>query len=362
MHVCIINWITISFNNAGNLPFVYVSAICRTPGLFKEPEKAVDTAIMYISVFLSTFAFLFWGGGFNYFRKPNSVKEKQSAQQPQSEEESKETQNFVETPHSVSSEIIIQELEDVTPTESSMDPLPSSGEKEPVKNLSKLRKCWNSFTWLVKKSHILDIFTPPTVGMLIGMIIGFIPGAKRFLITDPPIIIRAISNSILTFGNVSFPVSMVVLGANLYKTLTRKQPEDKSLTLAKKSGWRRVVIALKMLYRRMFQFNSFFGVLLGVTIKQLIVPAIGIGIAYGFVAAGIIPKSEPVLILVLIIEGAVPSAMNNSLLSSLKDYAVGEMSEILLYQYLISPFLLVAWSTLALHIACSLSGQCYASL
>jgi predicted permease len=357
--------VAITFNNAGTLPFVFVSALCKTGNIFLNSQDAENRAIAYISLYLLPVQILFWSFGMIAMKnKPSKENEENQnvtlvtepmiekpadlTEDMHLEEEelrkSLSNENLAGTNHEESSAVDIQ-LESVEVTEQSHTMSQSA--------FQRLKGMWQS----VRKNMppISHIITPPTYGCFVGIIVALVPHVKEFLVTNPPAIVSTLPHVARLFGDTVFPLSMILLGANLANTMMAASPinNDQSNEEKERNGKKLFFI------RRFIKHNDPLVVFTAVVTRLVIMPLIGMGVCLGLIYLKLLP-SDPVLILVLMVESSTPTAINTSILCVLNDNnGLYEMCEVLLFMYLSAPITLSIMSTIYLYLACHFSpGQC----
>lgn len=173
------------------------------------------------------------------------------------------------------------------------------------------------------------VLTPPFIALVLGLLIGCITLVKEFFIKSPPPVVASIFHVFKLFSGAAFPLIMIVLGINLYNAISGLY---QGFT-REASDWRSRLQLIK--------HNHPLALFLCVFLRLVIIPLIGICIAVSAAYAGIVPRADPIMILVLLVEASTPSANNLGTLSSMYDGAGSDqMSEILLVMYMCAPFTL----------------------
>ncbi|XP_020271078.1 protein PIN-LIKES 4-like isoform X2 [Asparagus officinalis] len=175
-------------------------------------------------------------------------------------------------------------------------------------------------TLLRRLSRIIDIkklFAPASIGVIIGLIIGSVPQIKRWIIGQGAPL-RVIQDSATLLGNGTIPCIHLITGGNLTKGL--QGPTIK------------------------------FSIILGVMIVRYIaLPLIGIFIVQWAVHLGLV-HSDPLYHFILLLQYAVPPAMNITSMVQMFEVGQGELSVIFLWTYVMASVALTLWSTLFLWI------------
>jgi predicted permease len=353
--------LSVTFNNAGSLPYVFVSALTNTGTLF--PDRAMaDKAIAYISLYLLPVQLLFWSYGMVVLRKDEDEDDSDKKQLVDSngQEERNETLEDIEESAMESedptvplseNEIQVEEVldEQLNPSDSNTTTAPSMKTKI-VNALKRMRKKLPPFSKVV---------TPPIYGCLIGAFIALVPHLKEFFITNPPVIVSSISHIAKIFGDAVFPLSMILLGANLANTMMAEAEgkvaespdhDDNDKQSKVKKSW----------FRKIIKHNDPLAVLVAVVTRLIFMPLIGIGLVVLFIYLGLLPRNDPVLLLVLLVEASTPTAINVSLLCTLNgNNGIHEICELLLIMYVTSPITMSLFATGYLYLSCYFAqGKC----
>ncbi|CAN1322614.1 Protein PIN-LIKES 1 [Linum perenne] len=157
------------------------------------------------------------------------------------------------------------------------------------------------------------IFAPSTIGVMVGLVIAVIPPVKNILVgEDAPL--RAIQDSAALLGDATIPAMTLLVGANLLRGL-------------KGSGVKKEVI-------------------LGVVVARYVAqPIVGIVVVKGALHFGFIPNSDPLYQFILLLQFAVPPAMNIGTMTQLFGAGESECSVIMLWTYVLASVSLTLWST-----------------
>ncbi|KAJ9186278.1 hypothetical protein P3X46_001876 [Hevea brasiliensis] len=155
------------------------------------------------------------------------------------------------------------------------------------------------------------VFAPSTTGAIVGFMIGLIPYIRKILIGgDAPL--HVIQDTASLLGDGAIPTLTLILGGNLLKGLEG-------------SGMQKSIIVGIMVAR------------------YIALPIIGIFIVK--VRLGFIP-ADPLYQFVLLLQFAVPPAMNMGVITQLFGAGETECSVIMLWAYALASISLTLWSTL----------------
>ncbi|XP_014490195.2 protein PIN-LIKES 3-like, partial [Vigna radiata var. radiata] len=153
---------------------------------------------------------------------------------------------------------------------------------------------------LVKKMKLKILFTPSTIGTIVGLIIGIVPQFRRLLIGDKAPL-HVVQDSIMMVGYACIPVMTLLVGANLIKGLNG--------------------------------LGKQFALVVGISVMRCIVlPGIGVGIIKGAIRLGFI-HHDPLYQFLLLLQFAVPPAVALSTITQLFGAGESECSVIMFATY-----------------------------
>lgn len=165
----------------------------------------------------------------------------------------------------------------------------------------------------VKRINLKAIFAPSTSGAIVGFFIGTIPLMRNLLIgTTAPL--RVIQDSAVLVGDAAIPVVTLIVGGNLLKGLKGS------------SG-----ISLKIV----------FGI---AAVRYIFLPLFGIVIVKSAHHFGLV-NSDPLYLFVLLLQFALPPAMNIGTIVQLFGVGESDCSVIMLWTYALASISLTLWST-----------------
>eukprot|EP00850_Spirogloea_muscicola_P014408 SM000103S09500 [mRNA] locus=s103:354447:357734:- [translate_table: standard] len=168
------------------------------------------------------------------------------------------------------------------------------------------------YSWISRYCRWRDIFTPPTcAAQLLALLVGVIPSLKSVFFGQAAQL-SLLTDTLNVLGMAMIPSMMLVLGGNL-----TKGPGDSDL------GWRTVV---------------------GITITRLVVlPIVGIGIVFLVDRLGMLPLNDPLFHFVLLLQFAMPTAINVGTVTVLHGTGEKEASIILFWQYSSAVLSMTVW-------------------
>lgn len=162
-----------------------------------------------------------------------------------------------------------------------------------------------------------ELLAPPTLAAILGFIFGAIPWLKHLLVGDEAPL-RVLQDSIKLLGDGTIPSITLILGGNLTQGL--KEPKIRPIT----------IVAV-------------------ICVRYVFLPIIGIGVVKVANGLGLLPP-DPLFQFVLLIQFALPPAMNIGTMTQLFDVAQEECSVLMMWTYLAACLSLTVWSTIYMSI------------
>ncbi|KAL7612065.1 hypothetical protein Lser_V15G07063 [Lactuca serriola] len=275
--------------NMGNLPLIIIPAVCKEKGSpFGDPDVCHEYAMAYASLSLAIGAVYLWTYVYNLVRV--------FSDHPQDSDNNvvKETETM---------------KEDLTETL-----LPSSSSTVNTKGtlkviLDKMKQHLGNFS---RRVNLKALFAPSTNGAIVGFLVGTIAPMRRLLIgTTAPL--RVIQDSASLVGDAAIPTMTLILGANLLKGL---------------KGSSRVSLPIVL------------GI---VAVRLVLLPLFGILIVKGALYVGLV-HADPLYLFVLLLQFALPPAMNIGTITQLFGVGESECSVIMLWAYGLASVTLTLWS------------------
>ncbi|KAM7261081.1 hypothetical protein ACFE04_026556 [Oxalis oulophora] len=286
--------------NLGNLVLIIIPAICNEEGSpFGSDHNACKSiGLSYASFSMALGGFYIWTYTFSLV-KSSALKYK-ALQVEEARLTTKEANKDLEA----NAETHLLNKENSTAIE-----LGSSHEEKAEGLLSKLYK----FIYQIFE----ELMAPPTVAAVVGLTVGSITWLRKLIIGDDAPL-RVIQDSVKLLGDGTIPCITLILGGNLIQGLRKSQ--------------------LK------------FWVIVGVVcVRYVMLPVVGISVVKAAASVGFLP-SEPLYQFVLMIQFALPPAMNIGTMTQLFDVAQEECSVLFLWTYLVAALALTMWSTVFMWI------------
>ncbi|KAL5557366.1 hypothetical protein UlMin_039602 [Ulmus minor] len=323
---------TCSSGNLGNLLLIIVPAICNEDGSpFGDTSTCKSIGLSYASFSMALGGFFIWTYTYHLMRTSSA---KYRALEAEAEAEAAEAEEIIKTRNNdlnadeqtlllkgreeeeehvdisiiVASNKSLDDLQDITSIDQNqaMITQPKESEASFQKKLARLLlQIWE------------ELLAPPTLGAILGFIFGAITFLRKLLVGDDAPL-RVIQDSVTLLGEGTIPSITLILGGNLTQGLRSSKLSPL------------IVIAV-------------------VCARYILLPVIGIFIVKGADKLGFLP-SDPLFQFVLMVQFALPPAMNISTMTELFDVGQEECSVLFLWAYLVAALALTLWSTAFLWI------------
>ncbi|CAA7013537.1 unnamed protein product [Microthlaspi erraticum] len=270
--------------NLGNMPLIIIPAICKEKdGPFGDPESCNKYGMGYVALSMAMGSVYIWTYIYNLMRVLSS--------NPPSE-----TQPSIESNYDDSYKV----------------PLISSKEEEDNLKVSKWEKVKRRLASLSEKVNLKTIFAPSTIAAIIALVVGLISPLRKLIIGNVAPL-RVLQDSVTLVGDGAIPAMTLIIGGNLLKGM-------------RSSGMKKSTI-------------------IGVVVARYIfLPISGVLIVRGAYKLNLI-TSEPLYQFVLLLQYAVPPAMNLGTITQLFGAGESECSVILLWTYALASISLTVWPT-----------------
>ncbi|CAA2995471.1 uncharacterized transporter YBR287W-like isoform X1 [Olea europaea subsp. europaea] len=294
--------------NLGNMLLIIIPAVCRERGSpFGDPDVCSEYGMGYASLSMAIGAIYLWSYVYNIIRISSSRNSEEVEINDLSITKSSTESSM--TPSGSSSKEVTEPL-----LSSNQLALPQTRfeEKPQVSFLDKIKQY---FEMLLQKMNLKRLFAPSTIGAIAGFVVGLLPQIRRLLIGDTAPV-HVIQDTALLLGDGAIPAVTLILGGNLLRGLEG-------------SGIQKSVI-------------------LGIIIVRYVaLPLLGIVVVKGAIRFGLVHQN-PLYEFVLLLQFALPPAMNIGTMSQLFGAGESECSVIMLWCYVLASLTLTLWSTLFL--------------
>ncbi|CAF2203591.1 hypothetical protein HID58_027926 [Brassica napus] len=191
-------------------------------------------------------------------------------------------------------------------------PLIPSKEEEDNQKAGRWDRIKRRIVSLSEKVNLRTIFAPSTIAAMIALVIGLITPLRKLIIGNGAPL-GVLQDSVTLVGDGAIPAMTLIIGGNLLKGM-------------RSSGMKKSTIV---------------GVLVA---RYILLPISGVLIVRGAYKLDMIP-SEPLYQFVLLIQYAVPPAMNLGTITQLFGAGESECSVIMLWTYALASVSLTAWPT-----------------
>ncbi|KAL3527343.1 hypothetical protein ACH5RR_011999 [Cinchona calisaya] len=292
--------------NLGNLPLILIPAMCSEKGSpFGAPDSCHIYGMAYVSLSMAIGAIYLWSIVYNIIRV-SSIKSTEVVNGNIANSDEETSQSLQEQ---LINNLDTEEGSILDHANESLLPCAKTNKKEKVWILEKIKKQICSFA---SKVNLKAIFAPSTTAAIVGFIIGLVPPVQKLMIgANAPL--HVIEDSALLLGDAAIPIITLIVGANLLKGL-------------RGTG---------------VQLSVIIGI---IVIRYLLLPVIGVFVVKGAVHLGFV-HSDPLYQFVLLLQYALPPAMNIGTITQLFGAGQSECSVILLWTYSTASVSLTLWST-----------------
>ncbi|XP_074368975.1 protein PIN-LIKES 3-like [Apium graveolens] len=292
--------------NLGNILIIIVPAVCKEKGSpFGDPSVCSTYGMAYASLSLALGAIFLWVYVYNIVRislEANCIDMDGSAVS----DSTSKTSSL--KPESVTEPLLLPK--DYNTTEDSIDSLPYTIFDGKTQGFAEKLK--QNIVKISRKLNLKRLFAPSTNGAIVGFIVGLVPLLRNSLIGDEAPL-RVIEDSTTMIGNAAVPVLTLIIGANLLKGL-RASGVQKSMVIG-------IIVA-----------------------RYIALPLIGTLVVKTAVRLNLV-HADPLYQFVLLLQFAVPPAMNMGTITQLFGKGESECSVIMLWTYVCATISLTLWST-----------------
>ncbi|XP_052188612.1 protein PIN-LIKES 3-like [Diospyros lotus] len=287
--------------NMGNMLLIIIPAVCKEKGSpFGAPDSCRQYGLAYASLSMAVGAVCLWSYVYNIVRISSSNRSKEVEINDSSvRKSSRET--------SISQKQICE-----APFFTLGDQLPYT-RYEGKAQVAILDNAKQHFGMLLRKMNLKRLFAPSTTGAIVGFIVGLVPQIQRSMIGDEAPL-RVIQDSASLLGDGAIPAITLIMGGNLLKGI-QGSAIHKSLIIG-------IIVA-----------------------RYIALPLIGIAIVKAAVHYGLV-HGNPLYQFVLLLQFAVPPAMNIGTITQLFGDGESECSVILLWTYALASISLTLWSAI----------------
>ncbi|WJX55945.1 hypothetical protein P8452_41657 [Trifolium repens] len=306
---------SVSSGNMGNLPIVIIPAICdENGGPFGARDICHSNALSYASFSMALGGIFIWTYTFQTIRS-RSLKFKALEAAEIIKTPNKDLDGNVDTPllHGKDDENTAIEVAPLSYNEDSESQIIDEQDQPIV--LKKEKQSFFHKIVEVLGDLLEELMSPPAIATFFGFLFGAVAWLRNLIIGDNAPF-SVIQDTLELLGNGTIPCITLLLGGNLTQGL--KSSSVKPLTL------------ISIIVARLF-----------------VLPLIGLFIVKAAASFGFLPV-DPLFQYTLVMQYAMPPAMNISTMAQLFDVGNEECSVILLWTYSAAAIALTAWSTFLL--------------
>lgn len=302
-----------SAGNLGNLILIIVPAVCDEDGspFGKDPSICRSRGLSYSSLSMALGGLFIWTHTYSLMQKSGKLYHKMQSKSIQCPADSDEEHPAADADEEAPLPTSVKPGEHEHGEENQMEAPLLSCESEVAD-----KGFWTNLKDAVHQ-FIEELMAPPTISAVIGFVVGLVPWLKSLIIGDGAPF-KVVQDSLQLMGNGTIPCITLILGGNLTQGL-------------RKSGLKRTVIVTVL------------------CIRFVLLPLIGIAVVHAAYGLGFLSR-DPLYRYVLMVQFAVPPAMNIGTMAQLFDVGQEECSVIFLWTYLVAAVALTTWSTIFMSI------------
>ncbi|XP_027193107.1 protein PIN-LIKES 3-like isoform X2 [Cicer arietinum] len=300
-----------SAGNLGNLPIIIIPAICKDKGSpFGDPDVCYQDGISYASLSMALGAIFIWTYVYNIMRISSSKVYIEG-------NKSSDTITLEASGDDVSESFIEEGSETITQVKGNVDDdayilLLSKNQSEQKVKVPMLHKMKHQCGMVLSNPNFRGIFSPATLGAIVGFIIGVVPQLRSLMIgSNAPL--HVIEDSTSMLGDAAIPTITLIMGANLLKGLKGASTP----------------------------FWTIIGI---IGVRYILLPIFGILIVKGATQLGLVPV-DPLYQFILLLQYALPPAMSIGTIAQLFGAGESECSVIMLWTYALASIAVTLWST-----------------
>uniref|UniRef100_A0A5B7CBU7 Auxin efflux carrier family protein n=1 Tax=Davidia involucrata TaxID=16924 RepID=A0A5B7CBU7_DAVIN len=278
--------------NLGNMLLIIIPAVCKEKGSpFGAPDVCHTYGLAYASLSMAVGAVYLWSYVYNIVRISSSKSSREG-----------EINNS-----SICKDPLLSSEDHAS--------LPSTrfeGEADQVAISGQIKQHLGMF---LRNIDLKRLFAPATIGAIVGFVVGLVPQIRKSMIGEAAPL-RVIQDTASLLGDGAIPAVTLILGGNLLHGL-QGSGIQKSLVVG-------IIVA-----------------------RYIALPLIGIVIVKGALHFGLV-HPNPLYEFVLLLQFALPPAMNIGTMTQLFGAGENECSVIMLWTYALASIALTLWSTVFL--------------
>ncbi|KAL2334139.1 hypothetical protein Fmac_015352 [Flemingia macrophylla] len=296
----------LSDRNLGYFPIIIVPAICEESGSpFGDPSVCFQYGMAYASLSMAIGAVFIWSYVYNIMRiSLSSIKR---------EDTTIDDSSLLKASGEISVSHQDNVSETLNPTKDAMDDaytllLPEAESKEKVSVSSKIKQRLRT---ILDNINLKAMFAPSTLGAIAGFMIGVISPLRNFIIgSNAPL--HVIEESVSTLGEVAVPTLTLIMGANL-------------------------LIGMKGTSTPIWTIVGI------IAVRYILLPLLGVAVVKGAIHFRLV-HSDALYQFMLLLQYALPPAMNIGTMAQLFGAGKSECSVIMLWTYALASVAVTLWS------------------
>ncbi|TXG68422.1 hypothetical protein EZV62_003357 [Acer yangbiense] len=183
-----------------------------------------------------------------------------------------------------------------------------------------IKQCFQTFA---SKLNLRKVFAPSTIGAIIGFMVGVIPQLRKVIIGDSAPL-RVVQDTTSLLGDAAIPTVSLIVGANLLRGLKRSR----------------------------IHLSIIVGI---IVIRYIILPILGVCIVKGAIHFGLVNSDHKLYQFILLLQFAVPPAINIGTMTQLHGAGQSECSVIMLWTYILASVSLTLWPIFFMWLICGIT-------
>ncbi|XP_059291878.1 protein PIN-LIKES 3-like [Lycium ferocissimum] len=296
--------------NLGNMLLIIIPAVCKEKGSpFGDPDVCHTYGMGYASLSMAVGAIYLWSYVYNIVRISSSKGSKEVDINDSSASRSSRDGSISQLGTSSESLLPSKAFHGSESPEQLGLPSTRFDHKNQEHPWTKLKQYMET---LSRKINLKRLLAPSTTGAIAGFIVGLIPQIRKLMIGEVAPL-RVIENSAILLGDGAIPLLTLIMGGNLLKGLTG-------------SG---------------IQKSLLVGI---IVVRYIALPLIGIVVVKGAIHLGLV-QHDPLYQFVLLLQFALPPAMNIGTITQLFGAGESECSVIMFWAYALASISLTLWTT-----------------
>ncbi|KAK1554406.1 hypothetical protein Q3G72_011674 [Acer saccharum] len=289
--------------NLGNMLLIIIPAVCKEKGSpFGSPDVCHSYGMAYSSLSMAIGAIYLWSYVYNIVRISSTGSKITDSTT------SKSIKNASVSGHGGCTEPLLSSEEFLNPEDHADQlVLPCTVTEVEVSHTMKQR-----VKSVLQRLNLKALLAPSTIGALAGFTIGLIPQIRRSMIGDSAPL-RVIQDSASLVGDGAIPALTLIVGGNLLKGLQQSRVKK----------------------------TIIFGIIVA---RYVFLPLIGIFVIKAALHLGLV-QHDPLYQFILLLQFAMPPAMNIGTITQMFGAGESECSVIMLWTYALASISLTLWST-----------------